>query len=156
MARLRKKTVFLGDVAQSRDNNLNLLRFLAAAAVALSHSFLLVTGDPESRPLMKATGFSIGYHAVDIFFVISGFLVTQSWMRRNSLLDFTVARALRIYPALAVCVVLTARAAAAPEQNVRCRLLLVLRDVFLCDHDRQPYLTGRHIARHLPHDAGCQ
>jgi len=108
MARLRGKTVFLGDVAQNRDNNLNLLRFLAAAAVALSHSFLLVTGDPESRPLMKATGFSIGYHAVDIFFVISGFLVTQSWMRRNSLLDFTVARALRIYPALAVCVVLTA------------------------------------------------
>ena len=95
MARLRGKTVFLGDVAQNRDNNLNLLRFLAAATVALSHSFLLVTGDPESRPLMKATGFSIGYHAVDIFFVISGFLVTQSWMRRSSLLDFTVARALR-------------------------------------------------------------
>lgn len=117
MARLRGKTVFLGDVAQNRDNNLNLLRFLAAATVALSHSFLLVTGDPESRPLMKATGFSIGYHAVDIFFVISGFLVTQSWMRRSSLLDFTVARALRIYPALAVCVMLTALVLLPPLSN---------------------------------------
>lgn len=102
----------LADVSDGRDNNLNLMRMLAAAAVALSHSYLLVTGDGDARPLVGATGFSLGYHAVNIFFVISGFLVARSWLRSENLTHFWVARALRIFPALAVCVVLTALVAA--------------------------------------------
>ncbi|WP_425062068.1 acyltransferase family protein [Pyruvatibacter mobilis] len=102
----------LADVSDGRDNNLNLMRMLAAAAVALSHSYLLVTGDGDARPLVGATGFSLGYHAVNVFFVISGFLVARSWQRSENLTQFWVARALRIFPALAVCVALTALVAA--------------------------------------------
>jgi len=98
----------LGGLNVGSDNNLNLIRALAAIAVALSHSFLLVTSDPDSRPLISATGFSIGYHAVNIFFVASGFLVFQSWSRRSSLTAFAVARGIRILPGLAVCAFLVA------------------------------------------------
>ena len=40
------------------------------------------------------------------FFAISGFLVTASLLKRG-LVDYTISRALRIYPALAVCVFAT-------------------------------------------------
>jgi len=90
----------LGDLNKGTDNNLTLLRAIAAVAVALSHSYLTVTGDPDSRPLLSLTGFSIGYHAVNIFFFVSGLLVTQSWVNRSSLITFSVARGLRIFPAL--------------------------------------------------------
>tara|TARA_R110002096_G_scaffold179063_3_gene355985 strand:+ start:1124 stop:2239 length:1116 start_codon:yes stop_codon:yes gene_type:complete len=92
----------LGDLNQGHDNNFNLIRVLAAVAVALSHSYLTVTGDPSTRPLIAETGFTLGYHAVNVFFVISGFLVTQSWMRSSSIISFATARALRIYPGIII------------------------------------------------------
>ncbi|MES1991756.1 MAG: acyltransferase [Pseudomonadota bacterium] len=92
----------LGELNQGRDNNFNLIRVLAAVAVALSHSYLITTGDPSARPLITETGFSIGYHAVNTFFVISGFLVTQSWRRSSSLIGFATARGLRIYPGIVI------------------------------------------------------
>lgn len=97
----------LGTLNKGTDNNLNLLRVVAAIAVALSHSYLIVTGDPNTRPLVSLTGYSVGYHSVNIFFVISGFLVTQSWVARSSLFAFSTARSLRIFPGLFVCTVLT-------------------------------------------------
>jgi len=102
----------LSEISDGRDNNLNLMRMLAAAAVALSHSYLLVTGEGDARPLVDTTGFSLGYHAVNVFFVISGFLVARSWERTDNLTHFWVARTLRIFPALAICVILTALVAA--------------------------------------------
>lgn len=44
---------------------------------------------------------------VNLFFVVSGFLVTASYINRNNLRSFLLARALRIYPALFVAVVLS-------------------------------------------------
>jgi peptidoglycan/LPS O-acetylase OafA/YrhL len=44
--------------------------------------------------------------AVSGFFAISGYLVAASFVRRG-LLDYTISRILRIYPALIVCVLLT-------------------------------------------------
>ncbi|AWZ01298.1 acyltransferase family protein [Rhodobiaceae bacterium] len=87
---------------QGHDNNFNLIRFLAAISVALSHSYLTVSGDPSARPLIAETGFTLGYHAVNVFFVISGFLVTQSWMRSSSIISFATARGLRIYPGIII------------------------------------------------------
>ena len=100
--------VRLCDVALSRDNNLNLIRFLAASAVLASHSYALALGDPQAEPLRAALGMTPGAIAVDLFFVISGFLVTASLHRRPDLLGFVSARALRIFPGLLVMLVLTA------------------------------------------------
>ena len=97
----------LGDYSAGRDNNFNLLRFIAASAVLVSHSFLLVTGDPRAEPLRQSLGLSLGELAVGVFFATSGFLVTGSLLNKRSVTEFFLSRALRIYPGLSVAVILT-------------------------------------------------
>ena len=93
--------VLLSDISSSRDNNFNLIRFIAASMVIIGHSYPLTgtVGEP-----LHTLGISFGHVAVDIFFITSGFLVTGSLVNRKNLLAFTVARILRIYPALIVAV----------------------------------------------------
>lgn len=99
-----------------RANNFNVLRLAAALAVLFGHSFVLAAGhqdfasvDPVSRVLMQVTGFGEAIHelAVNLFFVVSGFLVTRSLQQRASLADFVEARVLRLFPAAIVSTVLT-------------------------------------------------
>ncbi len=88
---------------QGRDNNYNLLRFLAAACVIFAHSYYLSKNGPE--PLQALTGYlHMGEFGVNIFFVISGFLITKSYLSRGNLAKFLEARLLRIYPALIVSI----------------------------------------------------
>lgn len=87
-------------LGERRDNNYNLLRFLAAASVIVSHAFPM--SGVVSDPLERLVGFSLGHLAVDVFFVISGFLVTGSLLSRRDLASFAVARALRLFPVLVV------------------------------------------------------
>lgn len=95
-------------LAQSEDNFL-LLRFVAAALVIYGHAYAMVVekGPPE---LFIALGWPTysGSIAVDLFFATSGFLVTGSFIRRRNVLVFLWARALRLLPAYAACVTLTA------------------------------------------------
>lgn len=87
-------------------NNFNLIRLVAAWSVIYSHAWA-ITGTAGVDAVGWLTGTkSAGALAVDVFFVISGFLVAAS-LQRNTLRDFVLARALRIYPALVVCVALT-------------------------------------------------
>lgn len=87
-------------LGERRDNNYNLLRFLAAASVIFSHAYPM--SGVVSDPLERLVGFSLGHLAVDVFFVISGFLVTGSLLSRRDLASFAVARALRLFPVLVV------------------------------------------------------
>lgn len=100
-------TKLLADYAQGRNNNFNLIRFIAAFAVLLTHTFALVTGNPQAEPLRSEFGISLGTIAVDIFFITSGYLVTASLLNRQSLAEFIWARVLRIYPALWVMLFIT-------------------------------------------------
>ena len=97
----------LSEVAQGRDNNFNLIRILAALAVLVGHSFPIALGKGAGDPVAGLVGISLGGIAVDVFFVTSGFLVTGSLLSRDRLLDFFWARALRIFPALTVMVMLS-------------------------------------------------
>jgi peptidoglycan/LPS O-acetylase OafA/YrhL len=102
----------LGDFTGGRDNNFQLLRFLAAAAVVLFHCYAL-TDRWTDEPLWKlAPELNLGALGVKVFFVVSGFLVTQSWCTRQRLDQFVVARALRIYPALVAATLWTIALAA--------------------------------------------
>jgi peptidoglycan/LPS O-acetylase OafA/YrhL len=85
-------------------NNFNTLRLLAALAVLWSHAFPLSTGRGTREPLMALSSgqTSLGTVAVAVFFVISGYLVTQSFVRSNSVWRFVKARVLRIMPGLLV------------------------------------------------------
>jgi peptidoglycan/LPS O-acetylase OafA/YrhL len=90
-----------------RRNNFDALRLMAATAVIFSHAFLLSQGSEDNEPLKWLTGQTIlGVVGVFVFFVISGFLVTQSYETTGSAGRFAAKRALRIYPGYLVCILL--------------------------------------------------
>jgi peptidoglycan/LPS O-acetylase OafA/YrhL len=88
-----------------RHNNFDLIRLLAAMQVAICHTmheFKLYGVD--------ATFFNLGlrlFPGVPVFFVISGFLVSKSYERSDSIGDYYRNRCLRIFPALWVCLVVS-------------------------------------------------
>ena len=87
-----------------RSNNLDALRLLGAAAVILGHAYHL-TGRPTLVPGLFA--YPVSTIGVVVFFSISGYLITASWSRNPHVVSYTAARALRIFPALIVVVLLT-------------------------------------------------
>jgi peptidoglycan/LPS O-acetylase OafA/YrhL len=92
-----------GKLRQHR-NAFDLIRLFAAGLVVWSHQHALL-GLPE--PTVGVLRTSFGGLGVFIFFVVSGYLNTLSVSRHNSVRVFLLNRALRIYPALAVCVAFT-------------------------------------------------
>ena len=101
LASLRSPT--FADVTQGRDNNLNLLRMVAATSVLFSHSYAL-TGHMLDEPIVVATaqGTDAATIGVVVFFAISGFLIAQSLARTPSLAIYALSRVLRIVPGLMV------------------------------------------------------
>ncbi len=93
-----------------RQNNFDALRLVAATSVIFSHAFFLGEGTQTSEPLMRLTGGQtiLGVVGVFVFFTISGYLVTQSFEATGSPPRFLAKRALRIYPGLLVCVLVSA------------------------------------------------
>jgi peptidoglycan/LPS O-acetylase OafA/YrhL len=95
----------LADFDGSRKNNFTLIRLVLAWAVLYGHSYAIQkmpgVRDPLNYIFQGSTW--IGAVAVNGFFVISGFLVAASYLRRG-LWDYTLSRSLRIFPALVVCV----------------------------------------------------
>ncbi len=89
----------------SRDNNFNLIRFIAASMVLFSHCFPLLYGNSDTEPFKKLVGMSFGQIAVDIFFISSGFLIANSLFVKKDLVSFFWARFLRIYPGLFVALI---------------------------------------------------
>jgi peptidoglycan/LPS O-acetylase OafA/YrhL len=91
--------------AESGRDNILLLRLMAALMVVLGHSALAGAGswpfDPINLILPQARVHLVG---LVMFFMISGFLITLSFVRRPDLPRFLRARVLRLWPALVVCV----------------------------------------------------
>lgn len=77
--------------AVEHDNNIDILRACAILSVALHH-FSVYSGIPV--PLFGPDGGGIG---VQLFFLISGYLIIQS-AERNTLGDYARARFFRIFP----------------------------------------------------------
>jgi peptidoglycan/LPS O-acetylase OafA/YrhL len=87
------------------------LRLIAALAVAMYHYTVAWRVDGVSLPqrfLPTFTQFSVyGFLGVELFFLISGFVICMSsWGR--SLGDFFTSRVSRLYPAYWICVLITA------------------------------------------------
>ena len=88
-------------------NGFSIVRLALAVAVVVSHAYSVTTGDAAAEPLARITGFTLGEHAVNAFFAISGFLVTMSLERRGAR-DYALARTLRILPGLVAATLLVA------------------------------------------------
>lgn len=93
------------DYSKGRDNNYNLLRFLAAVLVMWSHCFPLLNSE-RGDWLTEKFNLSFGELAVDVFFVTSGFLITRSFVNGESNSQYLLNRLFRIYPALITSVLL--------------------------------------------------
>ena len=96
---------FIADFLQPGKNGFGLLRLFAAIAVVYSHAWSVVGGNEALEPLEAQTGFALGWHAVNLFFALSGLLIAESLSRNSSLSRFAWARILRIYPALIVVII---------------------------------------------------
>ena len=94
-------------MAGGHDNNFTILRFLAASAVIVAHAYDLQNVPGLHDPLARLTGQTMGWAGVTAFFVMSGYLIMNSLQRSGDLVRFFRARALRIFPGLAVCTVAT-------------------------------------------------
>jgi peptidoglycan/LPS O-acetylase OafA/YrhL len=100
--------VRFGDVERGRENNLKLIRLLLAAVVVLSHCYpILHISEQEPMQRLMRGGTSLGEAAVIGFFFLSGILITRSALQHQDPAVFLRARVLRIFPGLAVAVVLT-------------------------------------------------
>lgn len=93
----------------ARDNAFDSIRLFAASAVIISHSFALTRGADLTEPLFRLTQgqATIGLSAVGIFFVVSGVLISMSFDRSKTAARFALNRALRLFPGLWVCILLT-------------------------------------------------
>ena len=77
-----------------RDNNFDALRLFAAGMVIYGHGWILAT--PAGPGFWGVPFARIG---LDIFFAISGYMVTGSWQRTPKLLPFLAKRACASSPA---------------------------------------------------------
>ena len=85
-------------------NNFDAIRLFAAALVIFGHGFPLLAEGPVPRVL----GSEVSAVAVKIFFSLSGYLIVASWLNDPDPKRFLVRRLLRIWPALALVVILSA------------------------------------------------
>jgi peptidoglycan/LPS O-acetylase OafA/YrhL len=89
--------------ASIRHNNFDLIRLLAASQVVLFHGMEHL--GPQGASHSMVGQLLSWFPGVPIFFVVSGFLVSLSFERAPAVGEYFRNRALRIFPALWVCLV---------------------------------------------------
>jgi peptidoglycan/LPS O-acetylase OafA/YrhL len=119
---------------RGRDNNFNLLRIVAATLVVAAHA-ASPGGGPSVDPTQRLFGIGAGDLGVDIFFVLSGFLVTKSFAGKP-LAEFAWARVMRIYPGLWTSTVLT----------------VVVAGLFFADIPPQQFFASRDTITYFAHN----
>lgn len=94
---------------EHRFYEVDLLRFIAAFGVLLFH-YTFRGSAPDGRSIVTFPEigplFKYGYLGVELFFIVSGFVVLLTALKRTPR-EFVVSRATRLYPAYWSCVTLT-------------------------------------------------
>jgi peptidoglycan/LPS O-acetylase OafA/YrhL len=90
-------------VTHDRANNFDAIRLLGAVLVLVGHAYPIhaIPGGPG------LFGFSIETLGLILFFSLSGYLITKSWSRDARILPYLAKRSLRIFPGLAVVVLVS-------------------------------------------------
>ncbi|MBK8658869.1 MAG: acyltransferase [Bacteroidetes bacterium] len=90
-------------------NNFDSIRLIAALMVIITHSFaLLGLGDSDGLSNVTKGALQYSHLGVAVFFTISGYLITQSAMHSKSVVGYLWRRFLRIFPGLAVVLLICA------------------------------------------------
>lgn len=94
----------------SRGSNFDVLRLMAAGAVVFGHALLVTVGSDWWSAHPTNPFHEISDDALAVFFVVSGILVTQSWLRDPDFGRYLARRAVRLLPALLAVVAITSLA----------------------------------------------
>jgi len=84
-----------------RHNNFNILRLIFASTVIISHSYPL-TNNEEIFSVITSNQIDLGVLSVNVFFIISGYLIFNSLLKSKSVYNYVWKRFLRLYPGLMV------------------------------------------------------
>ena len=89
-------------------NSFGFLRLAFAALVIVAHTPELYDGNRSRELLTMAFGtITFGELAVDGFFLVSGYLITGSWLKNPDVGAYLRKRVARIFPAFLVCSAIT-------------------------------------------------
>lgn len=108
---MEQNSVSLKKFESTRSNNLNLVKFIAALFVIISHAYPLCKGAEYNDILsdLSRNSIAFGSLAVAIFFMSSGFFVTKSLLKSKDSKKYLHNRFIRIFPplwfTLIVCIV---------------------------------------------------
>lgn len=106
-SRSKTKGTLIASAAEA--NHFNTIRLAMAAAVIWSHCFAIYYGTEDFEPISLLLGgnYNAGNVAVRVFFIVSGFLIAQSFERSSNTYSYMKKRVARIYPgylvATAIC-----------------------------------------------------
>ena len=117
---------------------LDLLRFVAAIFVLLYHYhyyFLKETGNNIFSP------FKFGYLGVNFFFMLSGFVIMAS-AKNTGAFKFALLRALRLYPAFIVCLILTLCVLSLTGNALPSITSIILNGLIVNDYFNVPNIDG--------------
>lgn len=95
--------LFVSPKSEARHNNINFIRFLAAASVIFGHMGYFI-----GSPIPMFWGNDVSGIAVRVFFVLSGYLIFTSFERDPNIFRYLLRRCFRIFPALIVVVLFCA------------------------------------------------
>jgi peptidoglycan/LPS O-acetylase OafA/YrhL len=93
------------ETSRRHANNFDFLRLAAALVIIVSHAYALQVGYaamPTYVPLVL-----VGQFALASLFVISGYLIPQSWMAQPDVKQYFWKRSLRVFPALVPALIFT-------------------------------------------------
>ena len=91
-------------------NNFDAIRLAMALLVVWSHSFAIYMASEDREPISLLTNglYNAGNVGVLVFFIISGFLICQSYNQRKTVRRYFERRVRRIYPGYVIATVVCA------------------------------------------------
>jgi len=98
----------IGKFLIKENNNLDFIRIVCASMVIIGHAYILNPSEGHIDLIEWLTGFTYsGSLAVELFFFISGILVTESLLRKKSIVSFVISRLFRMIPGLLFVLLIT-------------------------------------------------
>ncbi|WP_196806563.1 acyltransferase family protein [Methylobacter luteus] len=99
----------LEEILNKEKNNLDIFRVIAACMVIYGHAYPLSPEAGQIDIVRRLVRFDYsGSLAVNIFFFLSGLVVTNSLLEKRNLIQFVISRIFRIWPALFITVFISA------------------------------------------------
>lgn len=99
---MNKSADLNNQIPKYKRNNFNILRFFGAVLVIVGHMYHIL-----GIPSFTLGGQAMSTIGVEIFFLISGYLIMQSYTRDSNVLHYAMRRFFRIIPGLAFLSLLT-------------------------------------------------